>query len=64
MSVYLIHKPGYKKVYYSFRRLLKEEALEEKVKKTGEAVPDKDHLPVRILYNQVTIERVEVDERI
>ena len=63
LDMYLITKPGYKIGYYSFSRLLKEERIKEICEKSGDKVPDKSDLPVRIVFNQITIEKIEVDER-
>lgn len=62
--MYLIHKPGGRKGYYSFSRLIKEESIKTYCFKTGEEVPTKDNLPVRIAHNQILIEEIEIDERI
>lgn len=62
--IYLVTKPSGKQGYNSFRRLLKEENIEAMCKKTGEEIPKRNDLPRKIAYNQITIEIVEVDERL
>lgn len=43
---------------------MKEEEIEELCRKLGNTVPTKSTLPARITFNQITIEKIEVDERI
>lgn len=62
--MYLITKQGKKKGYYSFSRLIKEENIKDICDKYHEKVPKKPDLPVSIIFNQITIEEVEIDERI
>jgi hypothetical protein len=62
--MFLIEKPSGFKAYYSFRRLIKEERIEEICAKSGDKVPVKNNLPKTIAYNQITIRELEVDERL
>jgi hypothetical protein len=62
--IYLIETPSGRKAYYSFRRLLQEENIEDICKKSGDKVPARNTLPVRIAFNQITIMIVELDERL
>lgn len=62
--MYLITRQKYKKGYISFRRLLKEEMIEEICNKYHDNVPDKKSLPASICLNQIHIEEIEVDERV
>ena len=62
--IYLITKPSGKVAYYSFKRLLKDENIDAICKKTGEPIPDKNNLPVRLAYNQIKIEEIELNEKL
>lgn len=64
MKIYTIKKPGHFLGYLSFKRLMKEERIEEICKKVQDKVPTKDELPAIIAFNQITISTLEVDERI
>jgi hypothetical protein len=64
MKIYLITKPQGKKGYFSFRRLLSEEGIVEYYLKKGMTLPKKSELPVKILFNQIYLEEVEIDERV
>jgi hypothetical protein len=62
--IYLIERPSGRKAYYSFRRLLQEENIEEICKKYGDTIPARNTLPVRIASDQIVIMKVDVDERL
>jgi hypothetical protein len=64
MSVYLIEKAKIKKCYYSFKRLLKEENIEDICSRHHEKLPTKENLPVSLIFGKIKIERVELDERV
>lgn len=64
MKIYTIKKPGYTKGYFSFKRLLKEERIEEICNKVQDKTPDKDDLPIKLAFNQIDLNIIEVDERI
>lgn len=64
MKIYTIKKPGYFLGYFSFKRLMKEERIEEICAKVQDKVPTKEKLPVTIAFNQIRIDVMEVDERV
>lgn len=64
MKIYIIEKNSLKRAYLSFSRLMSEETIEIYCKAFGDAIPQKNSLPVTIALKAIKIYMMEVDERI